>query len=196
MEIKPIELIGQRTKIIPMEAFHTKDLYEAGRSTEIWRYMPINVQKYEDMERLVEGALVGKDKGIDFPFVIIDQETDRIVGSTRFLDISIPNRNLEIGWTWYNPEVWRTRMNTECKYLLLRHCFEDLSTVRVQLKADARNLRSLKAIERIGGVQEGTLRRHRILEDGFIRDTVYFSIIAEEWPGVKEKLERTMKTNV
>ncbi len=196
MEIKPVELIGQRAKLIPMEAGQTKQLFEAGRSQEIWSYMPINVQKYEDMERLVREALMSKEKGVDFPFVIIDQETDRIVGSTRFLDISIPNRNLEIGWTWYNPEVWRTRMNTECKYLLLRHCFEQLSTVRVQLKADARNTRSLKAIERIGGVQEGTLRRHRILEDGFIRDTVYFSIIAEEWPEAKAKLEGFLQRNM
>jgi RimJ/RimL family protein N-acetyltransferase len=189
LEIKPVELIGERAKIIPLEAIHTKDLFEAGRSAEIWTYMPRKVEKFEDMVLLVDEALTAKEKGLNFPFIIIDQETDRIVGSTRFSDISIPNRNLEIGWTWLSPETWRTRINTECKYLLLRHCFETLSTIRVQLKADARNVRSLRAMERMGAVKEGVLRKNRIMYDGYVRDSVYYSILVEEWAAIKARLE-------
>lgn len=189
MKIVPVELIGQRAKLIPLEVSHTKGLFEAGRNPEIWQYMLMKIESLDDMKRLVEEALFAKAKGLEFPFVIIDRKTDRIVGSTRFLEISSQNRNLEIGWTWLSSDVWRTRINTECKYLLLRHCFEMLSSIRVQLKTDARNVRSQRAIERIGAVKEGVLRCHRILPDGFIRDSVYYSIISEEWPMVKKRLE-------
>ncbi|MFC4770005.1 GNAT family N-acetyltransferase [Effusibacillus consociatus] len=173
MKIKPVVLIGGRAELVPMEHSHVEGLFEAAGSEEIWDYMPMRVERLDDMKKLVETALLARAKGSEFPFVIIDQENDEIVGSTRFLDISIPNRNLEIGWTWLNPKVWRTRINTECKFLLLKHCFENLQTVRVQIKTDARNIRSQRAIERLGAVKEGVLRRHRILHDGFIRDTVY-----------------------
>lgn len=121
--------------------------------------------------------------------MIIDQATNQVVGSTRFLDISSQHRQLEIGSTWLTPSVWRTRMNTECKYLLLKHCFEVLETIRVQIKTDRRNVQSQRAIERLGAVKEGVLRRHRILPDGYVRDTVYYSVIDEEWPAVKARLE-------
>jgi RimJ/RimL family protein N-acetyltransferase len=185
----PNELAGKRAKLLPMEREHAQALYEAGQHPEIWAYMPIRITTPEEMERFVEQALKAKAEGTEFPFVIVDQETGRIVGSTRFLDISLPNRHLEIGWTWHSPDVWRTRINTECKYLLLRHCFETLDLLRVQLKTDGRNLRSQRAIERIGGIKEGVLRRQRILHDGYVRDTVYYSILAEEWPDVKTRLE-------
>ena len=125
-------------------------------------------------------------------FTIIDKETNRPVGSTRYMDITLPNRGLEIGWTWLTPSVWRTRMNTECKYLLLKHGFEELNLLRIQLKTDSRNLRSQRAMERLGAVREGVLRRHRLLSDGYQRDTVYYSILAEEWAGVKARLERSL----
>lgn len=184
-----IELSGKRVKLLPMQLEHTAGLFEAGQNKEIWRYMPMKMESLRDMTRLVEEALAAKAKGTEYPFVIIDQESNRIVGSTRFLDISVPNRNLEIGWTWHTPEVWRTGVNTESKYLLLQYCFEQLQTVRVQIKADARNQRSLQAIERIGAVKEGTLRHNRYVHDGYLRDSVYFSILAEEWPAVKLRLE-------
>lgn len=128
MEIKPVELAGQRTKLVPLEKHHTTALYQAAQHAEIWAYMPMDVKTLEDMELLVEKALTAKEKGQEFPFVIHDQATDRIVGSTRFLDISVANRSLEIGWTWLSPEVWRTRINTEAKYLFLTHCFERLES--------------------------------------------------------------------
>ncbi len=188
MNITPIELVGQRVKIVPMEICHTEELFEAGNSLDIWTYMPIVIQTLEDMKRLVDRALKDRDEGTQFPFIIIDQDANKIVGSTRFLDISVPNRNLEIG-TWLSPRVWRTKVNTECKYLLLKHCFETVGTIRVQFKTDSRNIRSQQAIERIGAIKEGTIRSHRILRDGYRRDTVYYSIIEEEWMIVKEKLE-------
>jgi len=115
------------------------------------------------------------------------------VGSTRFLNISIQNRNLEIGSTWLSPTVWRTRINTECKYLLLKHCFETLGTIRVQLKTDSRNVRSQRSIERLGAVKEGVLRNHMIMPDGYLRDSVVYSIIDKEWVQVKNKLESMLR---
>lgn len=186
------ELKGQRVKLIPLEENHIKGLFTAGQFADIWSYMPIKVETIDDMAHLVQGALEAKEKGHEFPFVIIDLENDRIVGSTRFLDISTVNKNLEIGWTWLSPDVWRTQINTEMKYMLFRYCFEVLSTLRVQLKADGRNLRSQSAIERIGATKEGVLRRNRIMYDGYVRDSVYYSILAEEWPSVKQRIEQLL----
>ncbi|MCL6452709.1 MAG: GNAT family N-acetyltransferase [Alicyclobacillus sp.] len=189
MEIGPVELVGERAKLIPMEKSHIEGLFEAGRDPKIWSYMPMHIETIDDMKCLVTGALLAREASSEFPFVIIDQESEKIVGSTRFLDISVPNRHLEIGWTWLSPSVWRTRVNTECKYLLLKHCFETLGTLRVQLKTDGRNVRSQQAIQRIGAVKEGVLRKHRVMHDGYIRDSVYFSVIDDEWPSVKARLE-------
>lgn len=189
MSISSVILTGKQAKLIPMEMSHIPGLYEAGRAPEIWKYMPANPNSLDDMQDLVEDALRLRETGAEFPFVIIDQRTDRIVGSTRFLDIVPSHRNLEIGWTWCSPDVWRTRINTECKYLLLKHCFETLGAIRVQLKTDLRNERSQRAIERIGGIREGVLRHNRIMPDGYLRDTVYFSILMEEWPAVKSRFE-------
>jgi len=126
------------------------------------------------------------------PFAVVDTLRNRIVGSTRLADISFPNRGVEIGWTWLDPSVWRTPINTECKYLLLKHCFETLDMIRVCLKTDSRNVRSQRAIERLGARREGILRSHRILPDGYARDSVYYSILASEWPDVRQTLEHSL----
>lgn len=190
MNVTAVVLTGTRARLIPMEATHVDPLYEAGRSAEIWRYMPMRVETLDDMRRLVEEALRARERGTEFPFVIIDQQAAAIVGSTRFLEISPAHRGIEIGWTWLSPRAWRTAINTECKYLLLRHCFEALGAIRVQLKTDARNIRSQEAIERLGAIREGVLRHHRIMPDGYLRDSVYYSILAEEWPAVRARLWR------
>lgn len=189
MEIKPVELIGDRVKLLPMQWCHVSELYAAGQSSEIWRYLPYKIESVKDMESLVRSALHAMEKGKEFPYVVFDLQRNCLVGSTRFLNISYSNRNLEIGWTWYSPDVWRTYVNTETKYLLLRHCFEALGTVRVQFKADTRNTRSNQAILRLGCTQEGVLRRDRILPDGYIRDSYVYSIIQEEWPTIKTRLK-------
>ncbi|MHB1682185.1 MAG: GNAT family N-acetyltransferase [Bacilli bacterium] len=193
MQMTAADLIGHRTMLTPLELRHIDQLYEAASDPAVWTYMPMRVQTADDMLALVADALAARQSGHEFPFVIIDQQTGKVVGSTRFLDISPANRSLEIGWTWLAPAAWRTSINTEAKYLLLRHCFESLRTIRVQFKTDSRNTRSQQAIERIGGVREGVLRRHRILQNGYIRDSVYYSIIDQEWPTVKTALEQRLE---
>lgn len=186
MEVKPVRLTGSKVELIPMEIGHKEGLYEAGRYPEIWAVTQGAIATPEDAESYINKAL-GTPATV--PFVIAERESGRILGSTRLFDISVPNRNLEIGSTWLTPDAWRTAVNTECKYLLLRHCFETLGTIRVQLKTDSRNTRSQRAIERLGAVKEGVLRNHMILPDGYVRDSVYYSIVDREWPQVKLRLE-------
>lgn len=182
------ELKGNAVTLIPMEESHIDDLWEAAKHEEIWDFTYSKVKSLEAMQKMVLVALDDRKKGISYPFAVVERHSNRIVGSTRFLDVSPTHKTVEIGWTWYNPIVWRTVVNTECKYLLLQHAFENWNLNRVQLKTDSRNLRSQKAIERIGAMKEGVLRKERIIEDGYIRDTVYYSILKEEWPGVKKEL--------
>ncbi|HYK73141.1 MAG TPA: GNAT family protein [Pseudoneobacillus sp.] len=182
------ELTGETVKLLPMELEHISDLWEAAKPEEIWEFTSGIVTSIEECSNMVESAIADREKGISYPFVIREIESNRIVGSTRFLDISPFHKSVEIGWTWYHPSVWRTRVNTECKFLLLEHAFEKWNLNRVQLKTDARNVRSQKAIERIGGVKEGILRQDRVIHNGFIRDTVFYSFLKEEWPQVREQL--------
>ncbi|NGQ95207.1 GNAT family N-acetyltransferase [Brevibacillus sp. SYP-B805] len=181
--------MGKKVKLTPMEMNHMESLYEAGRYPNIWTVTQGRIDSLDDAREYVRKALEQKNA---LPFVIIDQESQKIVGSTRFYDISVQNRSLEIGSTWLTPAMWRTYVNTECKYLLLKHCFETLGTIRVQFKTDSRNIRSQRALERIGAVKEGVLRNHMILPDGYVRDSVYYSIIDREWPEVKLRLEQFM----
>ncbi|MGP0685139.1 GNAT family N-acetyltransferase [Priestia aryabhattai] len=187
--LKSGELVGTAVKLVPLGKMHEQGLYEAAKPKEIWEHLPVKVHSLSDMKRLVESALKAKKEGRELPFAVFDIESHSIVGSTRFLDISLLNKSVEIGWTWYHPSVWRTRVNTECKYLLLKYCFEELKLHRVQFKTDVRNKRSRKAIKRLGATQEGISRKHMILPDGYVRDSVIFSIIDDEWPFVKKRLE-------
>ncbi|NHN35309.1 GNAT family N-acetyltransferase [Paenibacillus agricola] len=189
----PRKLTGQRIQLHPLELSHAEGLYESAKHQEIWTYLPNKIESLADMIQLLESALSAKELGSEYPFAVYDNELKRFVGSTRLLNISVSNRNLEIGWTWYSPEVWRTRVNTECKYELLKYCFEEFQAVRVQLKADVRNARSNQAIERIGATKEGILRQDRILHDGFIRNSNLYSVINSEWPEVKNRLEHFLK---
>ena len=193
MNIEVEELIGERVELRALKAEHAAGLYEAGKYPEIWTYMPVKpVLEMADMARVAKEAIARRREHLEWPFVIVDRATNTIVGSTRFLDIDKKNKAVEIGWTWLTPSAWRTPINTECKLLLLRHAFETAGAIRVCLKTDSRNLRSQAAIERIGGGREGVLRRHRILPDGYVRDSVYFSITDLDWPDVKAKLERML----
>jgi RimJ/RimL family protein N-acetyltransferase len=189
LQIEPVTLEGKYVRLEPMSSSHIEGLWEAGRFDEIWTYMSTAFRSREDVERYVADALAAHEAGTQLPFVTVDRATGRVLGSTRFGNISRKDKGLEIGWTWLTPSVWKTAVNTECKWLLLRHCFEQLGCIRVQLKTDARNLNSQRAIERIGGVREGVLRNHMILRDGYVRDSVYFSIIDREWPEVNRKLQ-------
>ncbi|HFJ9291904.1 TPA: GNAT family N-acetyltransferase [Bacillus cereus] len=155
---------------------------------EIWMYLISTMDSYQDMEQYVQVALKGFEEGTDLPFVVVDQKTNEIVGSTRLYSISNNNKTVELGQTWYHPSVHRTSINTECKYMLLQYAFEELQMLRVQIKTDLRNEKAQRAIERLGAVKEGVLRNERKLPHGYIRDAVVYSIIASEWPVIKEQL--------
>jgi RimJ/RimL family protein N-acetyltransferase len=193
MNVEPATLNGRLVRLEPLAETHVPDLVVAAQDDEIWRLMPFGlVRTTEQMTAFVRDVLARQSRGEDLPFAVIDRATDRAIGSTRYLEIRRPHRGLEIGGTWYAVAHQRTGVNTECKYLLLRHAFEVLGCVRVQFKTDLRNERSQRAIERVGGVREGVLRKHVVMPDGYLRSSVVYSIVEEEWPSVKARLERLM----
>ena len=189
MEVKPVELIGKHVRLGPMTEAHVPGLAAIGLDDNIWEHMLYGEMRSEDDMRTWVREIISRS---DVPFVAIHLASGRVAGATRYLNIDPVNRGLEIGGTWYGVEFQRTAVNTECKYLLLKHAFETLDCIRVQLKTDSRNVRSQRAIERIGAKREGVLRNHMILPDGRYRDSVYFSIIDSEWPVVKVRLEKML----
>lgn len=186
--VPPVVLEGQAVRLEPLRREHAPAL-TALCEPEIFTWFSRVLSTRADVEDFISGALEGAERGTDQAFVILERETGQPVGSTRYLDIQRDNRTLEIGYTWLARRVWRTRINTECKYLLLRHAFETLGCMRVQLKTDRRNVRSRAAIERMGAKFEGILRNHMLVRGGFVRDSAYYSVIDTEWPEVKARLE-------
>jgi RimJ/RimL family protein N-acetyltransferase len=194
MNIQPIILAGLLVRLEPICEAHVADLAAFGDDESIWRYMPFGqIRTPEQMAALVGDLLARQAQGTEFGFAVMALDIGRAIGSTRYLDIQPRNRALEIGGTWYAPAYQRTGVNTECKYLLLKHAFDKLDCKRVQFKTDLRNERSQRALERIGAVREGVLRKNLILPDGYARSSVYYSILADEWPAVKTLLEGLMK---
>jgi RimJ/RimL family protein N-acetyltransferase len=194
LKVRPIILKGRGVRLEPLSLDHVPDLTLAGRDSSIWLYMLYgNIETQEDMHHWVSDLLERQSLGTDLPFAVIHLGTNRAIGATRYLDIRPQHRSLEIGGTWYAVEFQRTAVNTECKYLLLRHAFEQLGCIRVQFKTDLRNIRSQKALERIGAIKEGILRSHMITPEGTIRNSVFYSILQEEWPAVKANLEMKLE---
>jgi N-acetyltransferase len=189
LTIEPVTLRGSVVALEPMRMDHVDALTRVGLDPELWRWIPSSVSSAEEMRRYVATALDEQRRGVSLPFVIITRGTEQVVGSTRYGNIDLANRRLEIGWTWVTAAHQRTAVNTEAKLLLLTHAFERLQVNRVELKTDALNLKSRAAITRLGAIEEGTLRKHLVTSTGRIRDTVYFSIIDSEWPAVKRRLE-------
>lgn len=190
IEANPIELEGVYVRLEVPKERHVPDLTAAAQGDKIWDYMPFGPFKtQEDMRAHVIKRLEQMEEGEIVPFVIVRKGDERAVGMTSYLNIMRSDMGLEIGATWLMLEAWRTVVNSECKYLLLRHAFESIGCVRVQLKTDARNIRAQRAIERLGALKEGVLRKHMLTRGGYIRDTVYYSIIDSEWPMVKARLE-------
>jgi N-acetyltransferase len=188
--VTPVTLAGRYVRLEPLTEAHIPGLAAVGCEDRIWELMLYGLIRTEaDMKNWVYDLLDRQSMGTDLPFAVVHLESGQVVGATRYMEIRPEHKGLEIGGTWYSLEFQRTAVNTECKYLLLKHAFEILGCIRVQFKADARNERSLRAIERIGALREGVLRNHYILPDGKKRDSVYFSILDREWPGVKERLE-------
>jgi RimJ/RimL family protein N-acetyltransferase len=190
MDVHPLILTGRAVRLEPLSQAHVPDLLIVGLDENIWRFMVYApVRDEAGMRAWVQDLLERQARGTDLPFAAIHQASGRAVGCTRLMDIQRANRGVEIGGTWYGAAYRRTAVNTECKYLLLRHAFEVWNCIRVQLKTDLRNERSQRAIERIGAVREGVLRNHMILPDGTVRHSVYYSVIDSEWPAVKAGLE-------
>jgi len=189
MDLAPVTLSGRFVRLVPLALDHAPALWAAGNDPDIWRWTLNHPRSEDDMRRYVQAALEKQAAGGAIPFATTDVATGMVIGSTRFHNIDPANRRMEIGYTWIGRAWQRTPANTEAKYLMLRHAFETLGCVRVELRTDALNTRSRTAIARIGGTEEGILRRHMRTDDGRWRDTVYFSILDDEWPGVKARLE-------
>src|SRR5512138_3783326 len=193
LEVKPVVLTGKYVQLEPLTEGHIPGLAEIGVGQPFWDFMVYgDVNSADDMKNWVREILSRAQKGTDLPFVAIHLASGRVAGATRYLNIMPKDRGLEIGGTWYGTEFQRTAVNTECKYLLMQHAFENLKCIRLQLKTDLRNERSQKAIERIGAVKEGILRNHMILPDGRYRHSVFYSVLDTEWPDVKKRLEEMM----
>ncbi len=194
MMVTPVTLEGRHVRLEPLAKAHLAGLAEAGLDEELWRWIPTPVRTPEEMAAYIETALNEQERGTSLPFAIVEKATGRAIGSTRYGNIDRTHHRVEIGWTWVAREWQRTAMNTEAKYLLLRHAFETLGCMRVELKTDSLNERSRAAILRIGAREEGIFRNHLITASGRIRHTVYFSIIDSEWPAVKERLEAKLNS--
>ncbi len=185
----PVILQGDLVKLIPLERVHFPELLMVGANAKIWDFMSINGADSETLKRHLESAVLKRATGEQYPFTVICRRTGNIIGCTMFHNIFPEHRRLEIGWTWYDPDYWRTGYNRECKLLLLTYCFEVLNTIRVQFVTDENNLRSYNAILGLGATFEGVLRNERIRANGAYRNTAMFSIINAEWQMVKTKLE-------
>ncbi len=189
MNIEPVTLEGRHVRLEPLSTAHLAALTAIGCDPDLWTFVPYRVATPEDMQAYIAKTLAAQAAGLDLPFVTFDRGSQQAAGSTRFLNIDRANRRVEIGATWLAAPYRRTALNTEAKYLMLRHAFETWGCIRVELKTDARNQRSRTAIRRIGATEEGTLRQHFVMWDGHLRDSVYYSILDKEWPRVKADLE-------
>lgn len=184
----PIVLTGRHVRLEPLTLAHVPDLFAAGgRDDEVWRWLTVPTPQSEEALHAIADELLRAAPDY-LAFAVVQLATGKAVGWTTYMDIAPTDERLEIGWTWYGRAVWRSAVNTESKLLLLTHAFEDLGMGRVQWKTDHLNTRSQNAIQRLGAQPEGTLRRHRLRPDGSWRDSVYFSMLADEWPAAKGRL--------
>lgn len=189
--VLPVTLEGATVRLEPIRREHAALFWEVAKDSleDIFRWIPYRMQTREDFDQLVEKALAEQERGESVAFATVERSSGRVIGSTRFMNIDRANRRVEIGSTWIAPAWQRSAVNTEAKYLMLCHAFEEWKCFRVELKTDALNQRSRNAILRIGAKEEGTLRRHVVTWTGRVRDSVYFSILDTEWPEVKSGLE-------
>lgn len=189
MNLRPILLTGNVVRLEPLSYEHRDDLVAAAAFDEIWTYLDEPTPRTaQAVESLIRDALDEQERGVRIPFAIVSLGSGRAVGSTSYIDIRPHDRTVEIGWTWITPSHWGTGANTEAKFMLMRHAFEEHSAGRVAIKTDLRNERSQRAIAKLGAVREGVWRNHRLLSTGSYRDSVFYSVIDSEWPQVREHL--------
>jgi RimJ/RimL family protein N-acetyltransferase len=194
MIVVPVTLEGRLVRLEPLAKTHLAGLAGVGLDEELWRWIPMPVRTPAEMAAYIETAFDEQERGVSLPFALVEKDSGRAIGSTRYGNIERTHRRVEIGWTWVARNWQRTAVNTEAKFLLLQHAFETLGCLRVELKTDSLNERSRAAILRIGAREEGILRNHMITASGRIRHTVYFSIIDSEWPAVKMRLESKLRS--
>jgi RimJ/RimL family protein N-acetyltransferase len=189
--VTPLTLEGSVVRLEPIRREHTELFWRAAKDNleDIFRWIPHTMKTLEDFQRVTEKAFTEQERGESVVFTTVERASGKIIGSTRYMNIDRANRRVEIGATWIAAPWQRTAVNTEAKYLMLRHAFETWGCFRVELKTDALNEKSRNAILRIGAKEEGTLRRHVLTWTGRVRDSVYFSILDSEWPEAKKKLE-------
>ncbi len=189
--VVPLTLEGSVVRLEPVRREHAELFWEIAKSDleDIFCWIPYSMKTPQDFQRLIDKAFEEQERGESVVFATVERSSGRVIGSTRFMNIDRINRRVEIGSTWIAPAWQRTAVNTEAKYLMLRHAFDMWGCMRVELKTDALNQKSRNAILRIGAKEEGTLRRHLLTWTGRVRDTVYFSILDSEWPEVKARLE-------
>ena len=193
MDLTSPTLIGKHVKMAPLTLDHHADLAAVGLDPALWRWIPYQVKTHDDMQKYIQTALAEQQRGVSMPFATCLVDSNHAIGCTRYMNIDVPNKRVEIGSTWIAPSHQRTIVKTEAKYLMLRHAFETWGCHRVELKTNALNKKSRAAILRIGAKEEGILRKHAINDNGTVRDTVYHSITDDEWPGVKARLEKMMR---
>jgi N-acetyltransferase len=184
----PLELHGSLVSLLPLRESHFLELVQLAKDKRIWEHYTIDASDTDKMKNTLKVALNERDNGTQYPFIIWKKDEKKVIGATRLLDINPDHKKLEVGWTWLHPDYWGTTVNIECKFLLLKYCFEELCALRVQLKTDENNIRSRKAIAKIGGLFEGVFRNDMIRDNGTKRNSAYFSIIDTEWDNVKGKL--------
>jgi RimJ/RimL family protein N-acetyltransferase len=186
----PVFLTGRYVRLEPLDNRHFPALLEIGAQPVIWTHLPFDGASRDKLLIELQSAILKRTIGEQYPFTTIEQATNRVIGCTRLFDLYPRHRRLEIGWTWYDPAVWGRGLNTECKLLLLEFCFEILGVNRVQFKTRESNQRSQAAILKIGATFEGVLRKDRVMPDGQVRDTWVYSVLDDEWPGVKLMLQQ------
>ena len=196
--VAPLTLEGSVVRLEPIRHEHAQAFWNVAKDAldDIFQWIPYRMKLKEDFQHLVDKALVEQERGESVVFATVERRSGRVVGSTRFMNIDRNNRRVEIGSTWIAPAWQRTAVNTEAKYLMLRHAFEVWNCIRVELKTDALNQKSRNAILRIGAKEEGTLRRHVVTWTGRVRDSVYFSILDTEWSEAKMRLEAMLERKV
>ena len=188
----PVTLEGTHVRLEPLAPQHLDGIIRAGEDDAVWTWLPYRPTTRAEYDAWLNDALTAQAKGHQLPFATIDRATGDVVGSTRIFFFYPPDRRVEIGGTWLAPSAQRTPINTECKLLLLAHCFDVLGCVRVELKTDARNQNSQRAIARIGGKYEGVMRKHMLTRGGFHRDSVYYAIVDDDWPDVRRRLQEML----
>lgn len=188
---QPVTLENEHVSLEPLSLDHAEAFLDIGRDEDIWTYLaPAPFKVLEDAQSWIRSMLARSKEDGDVTFSVYDRKSGKLAGSSSYMDVREAHGGLEIGFTWYGKEFQRTHVNTATKLALFEHAFETLGANRVQLQTDARNQKSRSAIARIGATQEGVLRKHKIYPDGYVRDSAMFSVIAQEWPQVKARLQK------